>query len=183
MNVSVLTNEDKIFIRTIFNEMRVGIEKFAKTRNFVLSNPQLFTFLTYCPAAMAIASDGKVDETELAALEKISKCIDVKQMVNLDLLEFMSVAPEPENVITNEEFNIRVGSEILYLSRNMKEFEADFVKATKALLTFDLTPSKDGSLTKSFSKLMDDIIANNVSKNKEEELAKMKKLKAEIGIN
>jgi len=182
MNVSTLTNEDKVFIRTIFNEMRVGIEKFTAERDFVLSNPQLFTFLTYCPAALAIASDGSVDEIEIAALERIAKFIDVKKMVNLDLMEFMSVAPEPVQVITNEEFNLRVGSEILFLSKNMKKYENDFVKAVKALLTFDLNPSKDGSLTKSFSKMMDDIIENNVSKNKEEELNKMAKIKAEIGV-
>jgi hypothetical protein len=182
MNVGALTNEDKVFIRTIFNEIRIGIDKFSKEREFNLSNPQLFTFLTYCPAALAIASDGTVDEAEIATLERITKFIDVKKMVNLDLMEFMSIAPEPENVITNEEFNIRVGSEILFLSKNMKKYEADFIKAVKALLTFDLNPSKDGSLTKSFSKLMDEIIENNVSINKEEEMTKMKNLKTTIGV-
>lgn len=182
MDISTLTNEDKVFIRTIFNEMRLGIAQFQKDRDFVLSNPQLFTFLTYCPAALAIASDGNVDVNEIAALERIAKFIDVKKMVNLDLMEFMSVSPEPENIITNEEFNLRVGSEILYLSKNMKKYEADFVKATKALLTFDLNPSKDGSLTKSFSKMMDDIVEHNVSLNKEEEKVKMEKIKVAIGV-
>lgn len=182
MNVSELTNEDKVFIRTLFHEMRKNLKTYIKERDFELSNPQLFTFLTYAPSALAIASDGTVDETEIAALEKISKQIDVKKYVNLDLIEMMAVAPEPEKPITNEEFNLRVGSEILFLARNMERFEKEFVAAIKALLTFDMNPKKDGSMTQSFSALMDSVIKNNVSKNKEQEVEKMNKLKAEIGI-
>lgn len=183
MEIDKLTNEDKIFIRTIFKEIRTKIDKFSKDRDFILSNPQLFTFLTYCPAALAIASDGTVDINEIAALERISRFIDVKTMVNLELMEFMSIASEPENIITNEEFNIRVGSELLFLSRNMKTYENEMLEAVKALLTFDLNPSRDGSLTKTFSKLMNDVIENNVSTNKEAELIKLQKIKSAIGVN
>jgi len=182
MEINALTNEDKIFIKTIFNEMRLNITDFLKSRDFELSNPQLFTFLTYCPASLAIASDGVVDVTEISAIAKITKSIDVNHMVNIELMEFMSIAPEPENCISNEEFNIRVGSEILFLSKNMKTYEAGFLKAVKALLTFDMNPKKEGSMTSTFSKMMDTIIEHNISKEKELQLEKMNKLKATIGI-
>ncbi len=182
MDISNLTNEDKIFIRTLFNEMRVSIESFIKDRDFVMSNPQLFTFLSNAPAALAIASDGTVDEQEIAALEKLSRTINVNAAVNLDLMEMMGVALEPEKCITNEEFNIRAGSEILYLARNFAKYETAFVKSLKALLTFDFNPKRDGSLTSSFSKLMDTMIEKNISKNKEAELKKMNELKQKIGM-
>jgi len=182
MDTANLTNENKVFIRTIFNEMRKNLQAFIDERDFNLSNAQLFTFLSNAPAALAIASDGTVDEQEIATLEKLSKAIDVKATVNLDLMEMMSVAFEPENSITNEEFNIRAGSEILFLAKNFAKFESAFVNALKAMLTFDFNPKQDGSMTSSFSKLMDTMIENNVSKNKEVEMKKMNELKAKIGV-
>ncbi len=182
MNMSDLTNEDKVFIRTIFNEMRKSIQNFITERDFNLSNAQLFAFLSNSPAALAIASDGAVDEKEIAGIEKLSKGIDIGSSVNLDLMEMMAVAFEPDNCITNEEFNIRVGSEILFLAKNFKKYESEFVNALKAMLTFDMNPKRDGSLSSSFSKLMDTMIENNVSKDKEAEMKKMKELKMKIGI-
>ena len=182
MNIAELTNENKVFIRTIFNEMRLSIDNFMKKREFILSNSQLFTFLSYAPAALAIASDGNVDENEIAAIEKFSRKIDVKSTVNIELMEMMAIAFEPENCMINEEFNIRAGAEILFLARNCNEYEADFIKALKAMLTFDFTPKKDGSLTSSFSKLMDSMIENNASKNKEAEMKKMLEIKQSLGI-
>lgn len=182
MDVANLTNENKVFIRTIFNEMRKSIKGFIDERDFNLSNPQLFAFLSNAPAALAIASDGTVDEQEIATLEKLSRGIDVKFSVSLDLMEMMAVAFEPENCITNEEFNIRAGAEILFLAKNFEKYELAFVNALKAMLTFDMGPQRDGSLTSSFSKLMDTMIENNVSKNKEAEMKKMKELKTKIGM-
>jgi hypothetical protein len=182
MSVSELTNENKVFIRTVFKEMRDKTSKFAQERDFQMSNAQLFTFLSNAPAALAMASDGVVDFEEIAALEKLSRSIDVYTTVNMDLLEMMSVAFEPDEIMTNEEFNIRVGSELLYLARNINSYINDFTEALKALLTFDFTPGKDGSLTSSFSMLMNSMIENNVSKNKEEELKKMNEFKDLIGI-
>ncbi|MCF6367077.1 MAG: hypothetical protein L3J35_12880 [Bacteroidales bacterium] len=182
MEISKLTNEDKVFIRTIFKEMREKTNNFAIERDFVMSNAQLFTFLSNAPAALAIASDGTVDTEEIAALEKLSRSIDVYITVSIELMEMMAVAFEPENVMSNEEFNMRVGSELLFLSRNMQKYEENFIAAIKALLTFDFNPEKDGSLTSSFSMLMNTMIENNVSKNKEAELKKMNEFKAKIGI-
>ena len=182
MDISNLTNENKVFIRTLFNEMRKSIKAFIDERDFNLSNPQLFAFLSNAPAALSIASDGIVDEQEIAILEKLSRGIDVKSSVNLDLMEMMAVAFEPENCITNEEFNIRIGAEILFLAKNFEKYESAFVNALKAMLTFDMDPKRDGSLTSSFSKLMDTMIENNVSKNKEAEMRKMKELKSKIGM-
>ncbi len=182
MNINNLTNEDKVFIRTIFNEMRNNVKGYLEERDFNLSNPQLFTFLSFSSAALAIASDGDVDEKEIGIIEKISKSIDVRSMVQLDLQEMMSVALEPEGTICNEEFNLRAGSEILYLSKNMKTYEDGFIKAIKAMLTFDLNPGRGNSLTASFTKLMDSIIENNASKNKEEEKKKIEQLKQTLGI-
>ncbi len=182
MDISVLTNEDKVFIRTIFYEMRNSLQEFCKDREFVLSNPQLFTFVTFSPVALAIASDEVVDIAEITALEKIAKTIDVKNMVGLELIEFMSIANEPDNCITNEEFNIRVGSEILFLCRNMKKYEAAFLSAAKALLTFDLEPGRDTSMTKSFAIMMDSLIEGNASVERQKQLEKLNKIKAELNI-
>jgi len=182
MTVSELTNDNKVFIRTVFKEMRDKTKSFAESRHFIMSNAQLFTFLSNAPAALAIASDGTVDVEEIAALEKLSRSIDVYVTVNMELLEMMSVAFEPEEVMCNEEFNLRIGSELLYLSRNMETYALDFIDAIKALLTFDFTPEKDGSLTSTFSKLMNSMIEHNVSKNKDEEMKKMNEFKQKIGI-
>ena len=182
MDIQNLTNEDKIFIRTIYREMRTNVERFCNDREFLLSNAQLFTFLSYCSSALAIASDGEVDNKEIAMLEKISRNIDVNAMVTLELEELMAISPEPDNVIINAEFNLRVGAEILYLSKNMDKYKDDFFNAIKAMLTFDLNPTKENSLTKSFGKLMDSIIENNMNKNKAEEIEKLNKIKKEIGI-
>jgi len=110
-------------------------------------------FLSNAPAALAIASDGTIDVQEIAALEKLSKGIDLKSTVNLDLMEMMAVAFEPENCITNEEFNIRAGAEILFIAKNFEKYESAFVKSLKAMLTFDMNPKRDGSLSSSFSNL------------------------------
>ena len=68
------------------------------------------------------------------------------------------------------------------MARNLGNYENDFVNAIKALLTFDFSPDLDGSMTSSFSMLMNSMIENNVSKNKEEELKKMREFKEKIGI-
>lgn len=177
-----ISNEYKVFIRTVFNEMRTNFEGFQADRDFNMSNAQLFTFLTYTPATLAIASDGTVDNREIEILEKLSKTIDVKATVNIELLEMMSYAFEPENVMTNEEFNLRAGSELLYLSRQSNKYEKNIINAVKAMLTFDLTPTADGSMTGTFRQLMDSMIENNISKNKEAELEKLNQIKKELGM-
>ena len=182
MTINELNNDDKVFIRTIFKEMRDKTDNFAKERNFIMSNAQLFTFLSNTPAALAIASDGNVDVEEIAALEKLARSIDVYVTVDMKLLELMSVAFEPENGMINEEFNLRIGSELLFLARNLARFENDFIAALKAMLTFDFNPKNDGSLTASFNLLMNSMIENNVSKNKDEEMMKMNEFKQKIGI-
>lgn len=182
MDIQNLTQEDKVFIRTVFKEMRKNVEDYMKERDFQMTNPQLFTFLSFSAAALAVASDGTVDNQEIAMIEKIARGINVKQMVQIELEEMMAVAFQPEDTMTNEEFNLRVGSEILYLSKNMKTYEGKFLEAIKAMLTFDLNPQREGSLTNSFSQLMDSVVANNASKNKSEEMEKVKKLKESLGI-
>ena len=183
MDINELSNENKVFIRTVFKEMRDQTNNFAVDRDFIMSNAQLFTFLSNAPASLAIASDGTVDNEEISALEKLARSIDVYVTVNMELLEIMSVAFEPEECMTNEEFNIRVGSELLFLARNFSQFENDFIEAVKALLTFDFSPGSDGSLTSSFSMLMNSMIENNVSMNKEAEMKKMNEFKQKIGIS
>jgi len=176
-------NEQINFIRSTFKEMRIKTDKFSKDRDFILSNPQLFTFLYNSSVALAIASDGKVDVIEIAILEKLARSVDVNKTINMNLLEIMSIAPEPEGCITNEEFHLRVGSELLYLSRTMDKYERDFIEGIKALLKFDKNPKKDGSMTSALVKLMDFVIENNAGKNKEKELLKIKEYKKRIGLN
>ncbi len=182
MDIINLTQEDKVFIRTIFKEMRSNLEKYMTDRDFIMSNPQIFTFLSFSSAALAIASDGNVDNKEIAIIEKIAQGINVKAMVQMDLQEMMSVAFQPDETMIDAEFNLRAGAEILFLSKNMKAYEEDFMKAIKAMLTFDLNPGRENSLTDSFTKLMDSIIENNSSKNKAEEMKKIEQLKQTLGI-
>ncbi|MEA2042766.1 MAG: hypothetical protein U9N85_09475 [Bacteroidota bacterium] len=177
-----LKNEDKVFIRTVFKEMRKNVQGYVSERAFSMSNAQLFTFLSNAPAALAVSSDGTVDNAEIAALEQLSKAIDVNQSVNMELQEMVSVAGEPDDCMINEEFNLRVGSELLYLSRNFSTYETEFIEAIKALLTFDFSPENDGSLTAAFRKLMDDVVENNFSKDKEAEQKKVDELKQKLGI-
>ncbi len=181
-SVENLSAEDKKFIRTVFNEMRRASKSYSEERGFEMSNAQLFAFLSYAPSAFAIAGDGAVDEHELAVLEKLARIIDVKAYVNIELQEMMSVAFEPEQIMTNEEFNLRIGSELLFLARNADRFEADFASALKAMMAFDINPDADGSMTKSFVALMDSTIKNNKSKNKDLETKKLNDFKAKIGI-
>ncbi len=183
MDINKLTQENKKFIRTIFNEMRKKTNSFSIVRDFNMSNAQIFTFLSIAPAAFAAASDNVLDNNEIAKIEKLSRMIDVNSTVNLELMEMMSIAPEPENIMSNEEFNIRAGAELLYLARNLKKFEDDFISALKTLLIFDQNPNKPGSLTSSFIHLMDSMVKNNLSKNKGAEMIKLKEFKTRIGLN
>lgn len=174
--------EDILFIKNTFKEMRNKTDRYSKDREFTMSNPQLFTFLYNVPATLSIASDGIVDEIEIAVIEKLAQSINVNKTVNINLLEMMSIAVEPEGCMTNEEFNLRVGSELLYLSRNMQKYERDFIEAVKTLLKFDKNPKNDGSLTSTLEKLMDFVIEHNAGKNKDKELQKVKEYKKRIGI-
>jgi len=182
MNIENLSNEDKIFIRTIFSEMRKSTQAYMDARDFSMSNAQLFAFLSNTPAAFAIAGDGTVDENEISILERMCKVIDIKSMVNIELHETMAVAFEPEYVMTNEEFNLRVGSELLFLARHAAEYEKTFISALKAMLTFDLNPKADGSMSSTFVALMDSMIMNNKSINKAAEKAKLDAFKSELGL-
>jgi len=175
--------EDILFIKNSFKEMRNKTERYSKDREFLMSNPQLFTFLYNVPAAFSIAGDGIVDETEIAIIEKLARSIDVNKTVSLNLAEIMSIAGEPDNCMTNEEFNLRIGSELLYISRNMQKYERDFIEGVKALLKFDKKPEKDGSLTATLEKLMNFVIEHNAGRNKEKELQKVNEYKKRIGIN
>ena len=82
----------------------------------------------------------------------------------------------------NEEFHLRIGAELLYLSRNMDKYEGAIIDSVKSLLKLDSNPERDTSLTKTFSRLMDNIIAKNASRNKEEELKKLKEFKRKLGL-
>lgn len=177
-----MTEEQKAFIRASFKNIREQMSDFMTERAFEMSNAQLFTFLSFAPNALAIASDGQVDESEVAALEKIAPAVNVKKMVNMELMEYFSVAIDPENVMLNEEFNLRAGAELLYLSRNMQKYEAAVIESVKFLLNFDTDKASETSMTKSFSAMMDKVVEMNMAKNKEEEMAKLSILKEKIGV-
>ncbi len=183
MDTQKISPEEIQTIRSNFKEIREKLEPFIQDRNFKLSNPQIFTFLTFAPAALAIASDGTVDDSEVAMLEKINRGIKVESMVDLNLYELMSYASEPEDCMLNEEFDMRAGSELLYLSRNMEKYRDDFIEALKILLKFDKRPDAEGSMTKSFVDLMNSVVDNNMSENKEVEKQKMDKLLERLDLN
>jgi len=173
MNIMNLSVEEKNTIKTLFKEMRAQLAPYFEKRNVQFSNPQLFTFLSYCPSALAIASDRVVDESEKQIIELIGMYMNVDKMVNMEFLEMMSIAPEPENCLTNEDFNAKVAAELLYVCENMEQFEENFVQAVKAMLKFDSNPKADTSMTKSFVTMMNAIIDNNTAENKEDEKTKL----------
>lgn len=179
---ATISQQEKQFIRQIFDEIRENLDPYFKDRNLVLSNAQVFTFLMFAPSVLAIAADGVVDEKEIAILERISRQVDVGTMVNLDLHEMLAYAPEPENAMINEEFNIIIGGELLYLSRHADTYRQALESAVKSILKFDPQPSNDNSMANSFVKLMDSIIENNVNVAKEEEMKKMKDLQKNLGL-
>ncbi len=183
MKTIEIAQDEVRLIRSVFSEIRSELRDFIHDREFELSNPQLITFLLFSPNTLAIAGDGEVDEKEIAGLEQIVKGINVKSAINLDLLERMSLAPEPDGCMINEEFNIRVGSELLYLCRNMSKYENAIINSIRILLKFDTNPDANDSLTKLFSSMMNAIVENNLSRRKKAETKKLEHVKHKIGIN
>ncbi len=182
MDATTLTPEEKVLITQVFKEIREGLADFMKDRDFKMSNPQVFTFLMYAPVCLAIASDREVDEAEIRILSKITENIDVNKAVSIDLMEVIAIAPEPGDIMLNEEFNMRVDAELLYLSRNIDKYEDGIIKALKALLKIDKDPKAPASLHSTFSKWFEYVVERNAGRNKEEELAKVKAYKEKIGL-
>jgi len=176
------TQNDVQLVKEIFKELRLQLKNYTQERNFVMSNAQMFTFLSYAPNALAIASDGVIDENELNALQNIAIAINVDAMVNLDLMEMLALAAEPEGIMSNQEFNIRAGAELLFIAQNMAKYEKTFITAVKTFLKFDRHPEQDTSLSKSFVAMMDGLIKNNRSINKVEENRKLDSIKSELGL-
>lgn len=181
MEATILSEEERVLIIKIFQNLQNNLSGFISDRDFKMSNPQIFTFLMYAPVCLAIASDGVVDEKEIRLLDKISKNIDVTTAVNLELMEVLSQAPESTDVMLNEEFNMRVDSELLFLSRNIDKYENNIIDSVKDLLNLDVS-KKETSLRATFSKWFEYVIEQNAGRNKEEELEKVKKYKDKIGL-
>lgn len=182
MDATTLTAEDRMQIVQIFAELRENLSTFMSDREFKMSNAQVFTFLTYAPVCLAIASDGEVDESEIRLLSQITKDIDVNSMVNINLMEVIAIATEPGDIMLNEEFNMRVDSELLFLSRNIEKYEEKIIVAVKALLKMDADPTAETSLTKTFSKWFEYVVKKNANRNDKEELEKVAKYKEKIGL-
>ncbi len=169
-------------VQSLYPQIRSHLDNYMKERNFIMSNSQIFIFLTYVPTALAISADRRVDEKELKILDKIAKSIDANTL-DLNLVELLSYAPEPQAVMLNEEFNLRIGCELLYIARNMDKYEDNFIEAVRLLLKFDKNPQLDTSMTKTFSKFMDTIIENSLAIDKEQEMAKIQSFKQRLGIS
>ncbi len=169
-------------VRVIFARMRDELSGFMNSREFNMSNAQMFTFLSYTPNALAIASDGIVDEHEYMELERLSMVMNVKMMVNLDLMELLALAPEPSDVMTNEEFNIRAGSEMLFLCKNMAQYESAFLGALKNMLQLDTKPGEPGSIASSFNAMMNHMVHTSKSKHKEREFSKLAEMRNKLGL-
>ncbi len=182
MDSTTLTAEEKKQLVLVFSNMRNNLEGYMKDRDFKMSNAQIFTFLMYAPVCLAVASDRQVDESEIRLLDNISKDIDVTTAVNLDLMEIIAIAPEPSDIMLNEEFNMRVDAELLFLSRNIDKYEKPIIESVKSMLKLDKNPESETSLNATFSKWFEFVIEQNASKNKEEELEKVKGYKQKIGI-
>lgn len=167
---------------SIFKDIRSSLSFYMNDRDFKMSNSQIFTFLLYAPIALGIAADRVVDENEIKLLANLSKNIDVNKIVNIDLMTVLSVVPEPEGVMINEEFNMRVDAEILFLARNIDKYESFVINALKSFLKLDNAPTAETSLTKTFNKWFDFVIEKNAGKNKDTELRNIQSYKAKLGI-
>ncbi len=176
-----LSQNDIDKVKNNFPKIRELLNDYMQERDFQMSNPQIFIFLTYVPLALAISADKKVDVKELAILDKLAKSIDANAL-DLNLVELLSFAPEPMQVMYNEEFNLRIGAELLHISRNMDKYEQKFIEAVKKLLEFDSNPEAETSMTKTFSKFMDTVIEQSQAKNKDQEKAKIAEFKKKLGI-
>lgn len=181
METIQFTQEAVEKVQNNFPQIRQLLQDYMQERDFNMSNPQIFIFLTYVPLALAISADKKVDVKELAILDKIAKSIDANAL-DLNLVELLSLAPEPMNIMYNEEFNLRIGTELLHISRNMDKYEQKFIQAVRKLLEFDSNPQAETSMTKTFSKFMDTVIDQSLAKNKEQEKAKITEFKRKLGI-
>ncbi len=168
-------------VKAFFPLIRQHLQGYMQERDFVMSNAQIFIFLTYIPTALAISADKQVDQQEMRILDKIAKSIDANAL-DLNLVELLSFAPEPVNVMLNEEFNLRIGAELLHIARDMERYEKDFIEAVKLLLKFDKNPDADTSMTKTFSNFMDQIVKNSLAINKDREMEKITAYKKKLGI-
>ncbi len=181
MESITITQEAIEEVQKLYPQIRSHLDKYMHDREFLMSNSQIFIFLTYVPTALAISADKKVDEKELKILDQIAKSIDANAL-DLNLVELLSFASEPVGVMLNEEFNLRIGCELLFISQNMEKYEDDFIEAVKLLLKFDKTPEADTSMTKTFSRFMDQIIESSLALDKQEELARVQSFKKRLGI-
>lgn len=182
MDATTLTAEERTKIVEVFGELRQNLTPYMSDRDFQMTNAQIFTFLIYAPVCLAVASDREVDEQEIKLLDKITHNVDVNTAVSLDLMEVIAIAPEPSELMLNEEFNMRVDAELLYLSRNIDDYEESIINSVKAMMKLDKDQSAETSLKNTFSKWFEFVIEKNASKNKEAELEKVKKYKDKIGL-
>ncbi len=182
MDAYTLSPEEKKQLILVFGNLRQNLSSYMQDRKFIMSNAQIFTFLMYAPVCLAIASDREVDEQEIRLLSKITSNIDVNSAVNLDLMEVIAIAPEPSNTMLNEEFNMRVDAELLYLSRNIDKYEDDIITAVKTMLKLDKNPDAETSLKNTFNMWFESIVKQNAGRNKEAELEKIKVYKDKIGL-
>lgn len=182
MDATNLTVEERVQVVQVFGELRLHLNNYMADRDFKMSNPQIFTFLTYAPVCLAIASDRVVDESEVRLLSKITSDIDVNNMVSLELMEVIAIATEPEQTMLNEEFNMRVDAELLFLSRNIDKYEDEIVEAVKSMLKLDKDPTSETSLKATFSNWFEFIVKKNANKNDAAELEKVASYKEKIGL-
>lgn len=182
MDATTIPTDERTLVVQVFGELRQSLKDYMIDRDFLMSNAQVFTYLIYAPICLAIASDGVVDEHEIILLEAITKDADVNKTVNLDLHEIIAIAPEPSNIMLNEEFNMRIDAELLYLSRNINKYEKNIISAVKSLLKIDSKPTSETSFSATFSKWFEFVVERNLSKNKEEQLKKIKDYKQKIGL-
>ncbi|MEM4134461.1 MAG: hypothetical protein QXV73_04620 [Candidatus Micrarchaeia archaeon] len=179
-NTFTVTSEELSVLQEKMTQIRQILQPYMEQRDFRMSNPQLFVFLMYAPLALAISSDGVVDQNELAILEKVCKYIDVKQIISIDLFDLLTKIGEPQEVMTNEEFNMRIDSELLYLARNFSKYEKIIIDAAKKFLSISKDPTSGTSLHSYYNKWFDFITSQSVSKTKAKERQKIEQYKKKL---
>lgn len=165
-----------------FSQIRLQLSQYMNERNFNMSNAQIFAFLLYSPLCLAISCDRVIDEQELKLLEKITKNVDVKKLVSVELFEVLTAIPEPQNTMFNEEFNMRIDAELLHIARNIAQYEQDIMQSARYFLSLSNDPTAATSIAQIYSKWFDFILSNSVSKQKDTEKLKIKEYKDKLGL-
>lgn len=166
--MAMLTVEqERILLQAFFIEAREILRDYFATRNFVLSNSQLFSFVLVSPITIAIASDGKIDFTETTILIDTASYFDQLMPTAFDTL------PQPEGVLSDKAFKKIAYGELRHLALTINEYETNFLEVIKRLIILDEALSRDDnpnmSIRNRIKQMMMSVVYTNLGEDTVEE--------------